>query len=133
MKVREPREITAYVHAAPVPAPTAQVPDTQPGDYYVSCHDKHAPNAGYHLLLGPFVDDHAKSLSYVSSAQACCLANDRGGKAVWMAYGTVCFPHGYKPATPTVLVVDENGAVLPRREAEQKLHQAGGQHEDPKD
>lgn len=126
MKTREPREIAAYVHAAPVPATTAQVPDTRPGDYYVSCHDKHAPDAGYHLLLGPFVDDHAKALSYVGSAQACCLANDRGGRAVWMAYGTVAFPHGYKPATPTVLVLDAKGAVLTRREAEQEKRKLGG-------
>lgn len=124
MKIREPREIAAYVHSAP--AGETQAPDTQPGDYYVSCYDKHAPDLGHYLLLGPFVDDHAKALSYVGTAQACCCANDRAGRAVWMAYGTVCFQHGYTPSTPTVLVLDEKGAVLTRREAEHGKRKLGG-------
>lgn len=42
-----------------------QIPDTRPGNYYVSIVD----GPKYALLLGPFVDDHQAALDAVQSVR----------------------------------------------------------------
>src|SRR5690606_6507174 len=60
-----------------------QLPDSQPGAYYVSAVD-----AGrVALLAGPYVNDHAAALAMVEAARA--LAIELNDRAWWYAYGTV--------------------------------------------
>lgn len=63
-----------------------QMPDTQPGHYYVSVLDgrRHA------LALGPFTNDHAGALAQVGAVRR--LANERWPDATWWAYGTCRIP-----------------------------------------
>lgn len=68
-----------------------QIPDTKPGNYYVSAlrdNGDHAP------LVGPFRDDHAKALSLVSVATKAAM--DSGDpRAPWYAYGTMRTGYDY--------------------------------------
>lgn len=76
----EPRPIVAYTHLQPTEA--VQAPDTQPGNYYVSAIEDN----GYHLVMGPFVNDHAAALAHVDAVRAVSCDVDR--RAVWMRFGT---------------------------------------------
>ena len=59
-----------------------QVPDTAPGNYYVSAlyYGKHV------LLLGPFLNNHGQALALVDRARE--LAHELDPRAPWYAYGT---------------------------------------------
>ena len=60
-----------------------QVPDTKPGNYYVTVV---RDGGDYRPLLGPFHNDHAKALSLVDAAREKVQALDT--RAFWYAYGT---------------------------------------------
>ena len=61
-----------------------QQPDIKPGNYYVSCRDD---NGRTLMLLGPFVNDHAKALSMVNIGDK--LAQESGDPKAWFySYGT---------------------------------------------
>lgn len=61
-----------------------QVPDTQPGFYYVSVRKD---NGDTRLLSGPYVNNHAAALADVDTYKAKAIAADP--KAHWYAYGTM--------------------------------------------
>lgn len=59
-----------------------QLPDTKPGNYYVSVID--GPRSA--LLLGPFENDHAAALAMVDKVRA--KAEEVDPRASWYAFGT---------------------------------------------
>lgn len=59
-----------------------QVPDTQPGDYYVTLRD----DGRTAFLLGPYRDDHEAALANVGRARAYVQAHYP--RAVWWSFGT---------------------------------------------
>jgi hypothetical protein len=74
------KTIAAYRHPA---TDSAQEPDTQPGDYFVSVLD-----GGRHALVsGPYVNDHAAALADVEHCRT--LAEKHDARAVFYAFGTV--------------------------------------------
>lgn len=62
-----------------------QQPDTKPGFYYVSAIED--SRRGYHLLRGPFKDDHAGALAAVDDARR--ITCDGYPRAHWWSFGTV--------------------------------------------
>ena len=71
-----------------------QQPDTRPGHYYVTAQDagKTWP------MAGPFINDHAGALAAVLAVKdaACNI----GGRACFMAWGTVRAPESYAKPGP---------------------------------
>ncbi len=67
----------------------AQIPDTKPGNYYVTALDgkRHA------VLAGPFRDDHQAALDMVDAAKT--IAEEVDPKAVFYAYGTARTGYDY--------------------------------------
>lgn len=80
----KPKTITAFTHPAP---PSAETPDTKPGNYYVSVRE--TSGEAFWLALGPFINNHAGALAAVDAVRGVYYEHDRSGKAPWMAYGTV--------------------------------------------
>lgn len=72
-----------------------QMPDPQPGNYYVTVRD----SDDYRCLVGPFPDDHTGALAWVDRANR--LACDLDPKAHWYSYGTARLPADY--AKPGIL------------------------------
>ncbi len=68
-----------------------QVPDANPGNYYVSMRR----NGGYRLLAGPFRNDHAGALAMVDRARV--LACDLDPWSDFDAFGTVRLPDDNVP------------------------------------
>lgn len=77
------KKIAEYRHPAPPTAAGPQVPDTQPGNYYVSAVD----GPRYFLLLGPFPNNHAAALAAVEEVRA--FANDKVPQSHFYGFGTV--------------------------------------------
>lgn len=63
-----------------------QAPDTQPGEYYVSCRN----GSRYALLLGPFTNDHAGALAMVDKVTE--KAHQLDGRAAFYSFGTCRLP-----------------------------------------
>ena len=83
-----------------------QQPDPQPGFYYVSVRRERGPThfmgAGtdHRLLLGPFVNDHARALASVEQVRR--KAEDLDPRACWYAFGT-CRVESAEPPEPGIL------------------------------
>ena len=75
------KAIDAYEH----PEPTTQMPDSRPGNYYVSvCY-----RCRYALLAGPW-PTHAEALAKVDDVRF--IAQGLDPRGVWYAYGTCRLP-----------------------------------------
>lgn len=72
-----------------------QLPDTQPGNYYVTIQD--GGRTG--ILAGPFPNDHATALGMVDRASR--LACQFSPQAHFAAFGTARFPEDF--TSPGVL------------------------------
>ena len=68
-----------------------QVPDTRPGNYYVTVRD----GSRQGLLAGPFVNDHAGALAMVDHAMK--VAIERNSMAHFYAFGTGWLPSEVSP------------------------------------
>jgi hypothetical protein len=79
MSKREPRQTTA----AKKPQYVKPLPDTRPGNYYVSVVER----GRYCLALGPFADDHARALAGVARVRRYFAEHDLDLFHV-CAYGT---------------------------------------------
>jgi hypothetical protein len=77
--MRKPKTISSYQH---VVEDMGQVPDNEPGDYFVSAQD----DGRFWLVSGPYVNDHAAALADVETCRSLCESHD--SRAVWMAFGT---------------------------------------------
>jgi len=67
-----------------------QVPDTKPGNYYVTAQRDDGRHA---VLAGPFPNDHAAALALVDRARM--EAEQVDPRAVRYAYGTARFPETF--------------------------------------
>ena len=74
--------ISAYTHPAPQ---SDQQPDTEPGNYYVTCRDGDQT----WLMLGPFENDHASAIAAVEPVRTLCTRDNR--KSVFYSFGTARF------------------------------------------
>lgn len=83
--MKTPTAITAYIHADLSDRP--QIPDTTPGNYYVSALDPDTLKSW--TMLGPFVNDHAAALAAVTPVASFCTSKDTTGRSAWYAFGTV--------------------------------------------
>ena len=73
-----------------------QWPDPRPGFYYVSViRDGQSPDR-HRLLLGPFIDDHARALELVDTVAN--KAMDLDPRACWYAFGTCRVECAHAPA-----------------------------------
>lgn len=80
--------VTEYRHRTP----SAQEPDTRPGDYYVSVRDL---SGRYKITCGPFPDDHPAALAAVESVREAAERSDHEQTrrlATWGAWGTCRMP-----------------------------------------
>jgi hypothetical protein len=68
---------------------TAQIPDTRPGNYYVTIHD----GARFGFLAGPFKDDHQAALDLVDRCREITEGFDTW--AHFYAFGTARIDYGY--------------------------------------
>ena len=95
--------------------PNAQMPDTKPGNYYVTIRR----GDRYQCLAGPFRDDHAMALSLVDKASK--LAIDLEPGAAFDGFGTARLPYEYeRPGLLNeALGLDERGTPLPEIEEEE--------------
>ena len=79
-----------------------QLPDSAPGNYYVSAVD--GPNTW--LLLGPFMNDHAGALEMVEKVRD--LANNADARSCFYAFGTVRMAEDYtKPGSANKYLMPE--------------------------
>jgi hypothetical protein len=88
------RQISDYRHNEP----SAQQPDTQEGDYYVSVIDADTNRA--FLACGPFRDRHADALAAIAAvreAARSAASETMRRLATWGAWGTCRMPHGTGP------------------------------------
>ena len=68
---------------------TAQIPDTRPGNYYVTVRD----GGRYDFLAGPFRDDHQAALDLVDRCREITEGLDTW--AYFYAFGTARIDYGY--------------------------------------
>lgn len=68
---------------------TAQIPDTKPGNYYVTVRD----GDRYDFLAGPFRDDHQAALDLVDRCRESTESFDTW--AHFYAFGTARIDYGY--------------------------------------
>lgn len=68
----------------------SQIPDTKPGEYYVSVID--GPRRA--LLVGPFTNDHQAALDMVEQVRR--KAEELDPRAAFYAFGTTRLPGGDK-------------------------------------
>jgi hypothetical protein len=79
---------------------TTQVPDTRPGNYYVTVRD--GGRTG--LLAGPFVNDHAAALAMVDAAMK--VACELHAPGYFFSYGTARMPSDvFRPGTVNAWLV----------------------------
>jgi hypothetical protein len=79
---------------------TTQVPDTRPGNYYVTVRD--GGRTG--LLAGPFVNDHAAALAAVDAAMK--VACELHAPGHFFSYGTARMPNDFsRPGTVNAWLV----------------------------
>jgi hypothetical protein len=67
-----------------------QMPDTKPGNYYVSVR---RDDGDFRCLIGPFRDDHAAALAVVDVARR--IAEKADPKAVFYSFGTLRTEYSY--------------------------------------
>ena len=68
---------------------TAQIPDTRPGNYYVTVRD----GERYDFLAGPFTDGHQAAIDLVDRCREITEGLDPW--AHFYAFGTARIDHGY--------------------------------------
>ncbi len=78
-------QVASYRHER---ARAEQLPDDQPGDYFVSARD----GERWALVSGPYVHDHAAALQDVRECRR--LVEEVDPRAAFYAFGTCRFPAG---------------------------------------
>ena len=82
---------------------TTHVPDTAPGNYYVTA----IYNGRHALLAGPFLNDHATALALVDRARV--EAEKVDPRAIWYAYGTARYPEDFNEPGKLNRLINEEG------------------------
>jgi hypothetical protein len=81
-------------------ASEVMAPDSKPGAYYVSV----VKGSDYRLLLGPFVNDHAKALGMVDAVRR--KAEELDPRACWYAFGSCRLDIDADKAPPSGILND---------------------------